>query len=285
MSDKYVYKIATEKDISNLLTSDVEYHYLKSIRSEITGENASDFMWIIMKNELTYCGYSRSKKVSGWWIMEGLYIDKKVNDIWAAYKLTLYTIHLLQNKKNRGILSWMDASSFGKANIFLKNGFIVYPKNIYRFILYKRSIEEFISLYGKEVDGWKEADTNDYWDITELSNNGKSFVNSICIDDSEHMAKWIIKREGSRLVAAVCWWRHDDLVEIHYSLSENANYDCIGGMIKAVQIEYDDSLTMARINLESERFVNLLKILKVRPCTYNTGYIHQLLKYSTDDGA
>ena len=285
MSDKYVYRIAHVRDISNLLSSDVEYHYLKSIRNEIVGENASDFLWIIMENELTYCGYSRSKKVNGWWIMEGLYVAKKVNDIWAAYKLTLYTIQLLQNKKNKGILSWLDASSPGKANIFLKNGFLVFPKSVYRFILYKQSIEEFISLDRKEAEGWKVADKKDYWDITELSKNGKSFVNSICIDDNEHMAKWIIKREDNRLIAAVCWWRHDDLVEIHYSLSENANYDCTGGMIKAVQMEYDNSLTMVRINLESERFVNLLKILKVRPCTYNTGYIHQLLKYSTDGSA
>lgn len=281
MNTEYVYRMATEKDINILQSSDVEFHYIKSIRSEIVGDKASNFLWIIMENESKYCGFARCKKICSWWIMEGLYVDKNMSDIWAAYKLTQYTIYFLQKTKDSGILSWTDSASSGKANIFIKCGFEFFQNRVYRFILYKQSMEKLLSLGVEENERWSLANCSDYKSIMELSQNGNSFVSNIFIDESDEMVKWLVNKEGNKIVAAVCWWKHDDLLDIHYTLSENANFDCVGGIIKIVQMEYDDSVTMLKINLEPERLISLIKILRIHPSTYNTGYIHYLLKCNT----
>lgn len=280
MNIEYVYRIATEKDVKILQRSDVGFHYIKNVRNEIVGDEAPNFLWIIMEHENTYCGFARCKKIYSWWIMEGLYIEKRMKDIWAAYKLTQYTINFLRQTEMSGVLSWTDSSSSGKANIFIKSDFKIFPMRVYRFILYQQSIEKLILQGIEENEKWNLADNSDYEFIMELSKRGNSFVDNVFIDDSDKMTRWIVYKEENKILAAICWWKHDDLLDIHYTLSENEDFDCVDGIIKIIQMRYDDSVTMVKINLEPKRLTSLLKILRVQPSTYNTGYMHYLLKYN-----
>ena len=272
---KYNYRIAQENDISILESIGVKFHYAKSIKTELIGDNTFNFLWILMEKEQSLVGYARCKKLYNWWIMEGLYIN---NDIWAAYKLTQYTIEYLKNVGKSGILSWTDSPLSGKAKIFLKNGFILYPKAIYRFILYPEAILKLMSSNIKSIENWELANQSDFDEIISLSKSGSSYVENISISNDDKLTKWMVCKERNMIIAVICWWKHDDLIDIHFTLSKEAAFDCIDGIIKLLQQEYDDSITLVKINLESKRFNSLLRILKIQPSTYGTGYINYLLK-------
>ena len=275
---KYDYRIAQEKDIILLESIGITFHYIKSVKTELIGEYTSHFLWILMEKEGFLAGYARCKKIHNWWIMEGLYIDDKTNDIWAAYKLTQYTIEYLRENGKFGILSWTDSPLSGKANIFLKNNFIIYPKEIYRFILYRKSILNLMSLSSKKIEKWEIANYSDFDQIIGLSRYANSFVDNIVFSNDDKMTKWMIYKESNMVLAAICWWKHDDLLDIHYTLSLEESFDCIDGIIKLLQLEYNSSLSLVKINLESKRFSSLFKLLRTQPCTYGSGYINYLLK-------
>ena len=273
------YRIATENDIKTLENSKVEFHYMQSINSEIAGINSRNFIWIIMDCEGEYSGFARCKKINNWWIMEGLYIDDKVNDVWAAYKLTQYAIEYLRKSGSKGIVSWTDTPASGKAGIFIKNKFSMYPLGVYRFILYENAMAKLMSLECKEKHDWELATSSDYESIMRLSLTGNSFINNVVINEQDKLTKWFVYKNGNNVLAAICWWKHDDLLDIHYTLSQNKNFDCVGGIIKIMQMVCDGSVNIVKINLELMRISSLIKILKVQPSTYCSGYMHYLLKY------
>lgn len=103
-------------------------------------------------------------------------------------------------------------------------------------------------------------------------------MDNIVFSNDDKMTKWMIYKESNMVLAAICWWKHDDLLDIHYTLSLEESFDCIDGIIKLLQLEYNSSLSLVKINLESKRFSSLFKLLRTQPCTYGSGYINYLLK-------
>lgn len=282
MNSNYTYRQAEEKDIKVLEEEKIAFHYKNNIKAEICGKNSQNFIWIIMEDDGVLCGFTRSKKLTNWWSIEGLYISERVNDIWCAYKITNYTIVKLSSMHIRGILTWTDSTETPKAQIFRRHNFSPYGKRVYRFILFHQSILKLqsLTLSANTNDNWDYANTNQYQKIINLSKNSNSFIENINIDRKNQLTKWFVYNHGSDILAAICWWKHEDLIEIHFTLSKEQGFDCIDGIIKLINLELDKSINQIKINLEYDRFKSLMRILQISPSTYNNGYCITLFKYN-----
>ncbi|EJR29910.1 hypothetical protein EXW32_29955 (plasmid) [Bacillus mycoides] len=271
--------LATSKDVVQLKNIKIPYQFKSTVQEEICGEYSNVFRWIICKEDGKVIGFHRSKIVAGWGILAGILITPESSDIWLANNLSRFAIEDLTLNTTEGILAWAESPDAHKVKLMKRYGFEIFPDYIYRLIFDKESLELFINKKIIAVTDltWRSSNFNDYDQIIKLLNFKNSFVDSLPNKHSTDKTRWYVCIENERIIAAINWWLHSDTLEIHFTLSEESDFDITSGLycllleLKNKQIKY------ININLEKARKMTLIRLLNFKPKTYRHGYISYLL--------
>jgi hypothetical protein len=73
------------------------------------------------------------------------------------------------------------------------------------------------------------------------------------------------------------WWIHGDTLEIHFTLSQQPEFDITSGIVHLLSALDNEELSYLKINLEFERKLTLIRLLAFGPKTYRNGYQTTLL--------
>jgi hypothetical protein len=267
------FSIADQADIKQLNGLNIPFNYRNSIETELTkDQKANHFRWVVYKENGEIIAFHRSSIISNWGFFAGVFVKENFQDSWMVYKIVDFAIDDLANIGCKGCIAWDDYPKTIKTDILSRSGFEVSPLIIYRLIFNQTGISRINSHLLKKESTWRDGRDIDYEKIEKLVLQGGSFLPDIQ-EGSRSMSGWFVNEKDGEVIAAIKWWLHQSLLEVHYTISKEPNMDIFEGIINLVKnVSKYNYVGQFKINLESQRKLSFIRLSAFKPYTYKNGY-------------
>jgi hypothetical protein len=267
------FSIACEADIAQLKSLKIPFNYRNSIEAELLkDEKSNHFRWVVYKENDVILAFHRSIIISNWGFFSGVFVKENIPDCWMVHKIVDYAIEDLKSMGCSGCIAWDDSPKTVKTDMLSRSGFSISPLLIYRLIFNETGIKHINSYLSKEKNLWRDGRDIDAEEINNLHLRGSSFLPDVQ-DGYRNRSNWFVKEKDGEVMAAINWWLHQNLLEIHYTLSKEPYMDITEGIINLVKkVSNMNHVGQFKINLESQRKLSFIRLSAFQPHTYRGGY-------------
>lgn len=286
MNEPVQFRCARSSDVEELKAFQISFRYSKDIESEIAGGNKESFRWIVGLREGRICACHRTMLIAGWGFLGGVFVPPWETDIYLVAKITRFAVQDLFHVASQGLLAWTDTSETPKAANMRRLKFELYPWIVNRFFMDESQIEKFRGVLitrGDDRFRWRSGTADDYPQIVGLTEFNSSFIDALPLREADLLSRWYVCEEAHELQAAIHYWKHEDTVEIHFSLSRNPNFDIFQGIHDVVKNIAADA-RFVKINIEDSRKLTLLRLLSLGLNTYSQGHRIVLFRRKISEG-
>lgn len=252
---------ATIEDYKEISKLEIPFSFGKNLKEELT--KPDQYRWIILKENSSIQAFHRSILLDGTGYLGGIFSKKSNHKI--LYELLKYSIEDLSNLSPNGLIAWDSFPETAKFTLLKKFEFKKNIKPIIRIFFEYKSVVELVKIKESYLDEW----------IVPTQDELRNFLfnlNSNLKNQNFIQTNWLIGRKAGVNYCAVCWWNNGIFTELLFSVSYDATLDITGSLKYIIKHTNSKRPFILKINLEEERKISFLKLLRFNPKTYKEGF-------------